>query len=1176
MSRHLPRTIQLPRLLRSPSMKDGLGRVIFWVVGIGYFLCAVAQEAQTVSWTAPTTSTILLLGKAYPLTATSSSGLPVKFSVGSGPATISAGQLVATNLGLITVVAEQSGDATHGPVRVERRFNRPRHILEKESVWPESVRGLPWDIAVFGSRAYVAEDYLGMQILDVSQPNRAVVLGTWMGLRGTETMGVQVSGTTVFISDDEGIQILDASDPGNVRQIGTYDDLGGGVSFSVSGSRLILWTSPLEILDISDPAKPVKVGEYDPSGWGEARAVQEGFVYAGALPNSLKVLDIRVPGSIGELGGVEGLSVGAVSGLAVVGSIAHVVGDMGYAMVDVADPLKPREVAYFRTPHRATGVGVHGSRVVVSGVDRCRVLDVSNPSAIREIWSGPGRAWGSGIPTVDGKAFLRGEGSVVVLDLNGPDAVQIFSRTTLAGNANGFGVLDGHIWLADTEGGIKAFAPGASKLVEAPLSTLVNPLGMDRFGDQMVVVGMDAEWRSGLDIVSSAAGLPSKIVGSWRANHAPGLAKGVVIANNHAYVIGNELNVYNISDPRAPKWVGVVEARRFDEGDEWGLQVVGDAVYFSDIGGVYRLDSTAPSRPPELVLEAIGLGRVRFKVSPDSLRLYRVAGGIFEVWDIKNTASPKRLGSASVGDESVGQLEIDGGTAWLLGWDSLKVLDVSDPTAIKILPPIGSPTQLVGVAVKDGTLYLSNLEGTKLLDVRDPAHPKLLGQTPGTPSKILVQGGTAFLIDELSQLSVLDVSDPKNIRQLQGLKMHGNLDLDVSGGRIALAAGGKGLLLLERLANGDLSFLGAARSSGEVRRVRVSGNRAYLAEKSAGVRIISLEDPTQPKEIGWVDTPDSPNDVAIEGNLIYVAASRAGFQIFDVIDPAKPVHVGEVGPPKTFLGTLGEAAGIQFVGKTAYVSYFPYGGVQVLDISDSAHPKEISYLPEIFFMTAFEVVGDRAFFIGGYPKFSIVVYDMSQPAKPFPLDSWDTDIRNSWHSRPHDLKVVGDKVYVAAGIDGVLAYRLRLDDRLLQNQTDSLPWEMWFAGAEDPGLALPGSGFLVSGQVPTYSVVSGPARIESGRLVAGGLGEVVLKAAAPGNLQFYPYERQTTIEVKNYPVLEAKLSGQTLTFAEWPWGFVLQRSATLSSAVWQDVSDSWPVEVPLTEDAGYFRLFRAQ
>lgn len=1163
-------------LLYSPSTKLWSGLVAAMLLWFACSIPSMAQDAQTVSWTAPTTSTILLLGKPYPLTATTSSGLPVKFTVGSGPAAIIGGQLVATNLGLITVVAEQSGDATHGSVRVERRFNRPRHILEKESVWPESLRGAPWDIAVSGSRAYVAEDYLGVQILDVSQPNRAVVLGTWMGLRGNSITCVQASGSTVFISDDEGVQVLDASDPKNVRQIGTYDDAGGGVSFSVSGSRLVLWNSPLEILDISDPAKPVKVGEYDPSGWGEARVVQDGFVYAGALPNGLKVLDIRVTGAIRELGGVDGLSVGAVSALAVRGTIAHVVGDMGYAMVDIADPLKPREMASFRMPHKSTGVGVHGSRVVVSGPDRCRVLDVSNPLAIREIWSGSGRAWPSGIPTADGKAVLKGKGSVVVLDLKGADAVQEFSKTTLAGVANGFGVLGGHVWLADTEGGLKAFAPGGSKPVEASPSTLVNPSRMDRFGDRMVVAGMDAEWRSGLDIVSSAAGLPSKIVGSWRSNHAPGMAKGVVIANKHAFVIGKELNVYDISDPRAPQWVGVVEARRFDDEGNWDLQVVGDAVYFSDIGGVYRLDSNAPLRPPERVLEVIGTGQFRFKVSPDVQRLHCVTGTSFEVWDIKNAANPKRLGSASVGDSSVMQLEVDGGTAWLRGWDRLRILDVSNPSAIKTLPSIDSTTQLLGMTVKGGMLYLSNQEGMRLFDVRDSALPKLLGQTPATPSKILVQGGTAFLIDESSHLSVLDVSDPKNLRQLQGFKMHGNLDLDVSGGRIALAAGGKGLVLLERAANGDLSFQGAARSSGEVGRVRVSGNRAYLAERSAGIRIISLEDPTQPREIGWVDTPNSPNDVAVAGNLIYVAASGSGFQIFDVSDPAKPVHVGQVDPPKTFQGTLGDATAIQFVGRNAYVSYFPYGGVQILDISDPAHPKEIGCLPGLFNMTAFEVVGDRAFFIGGYPKFSIVVYDMSQPANPFLLDSWETDIRDTWQSWPNDLKVVGDTVYVAAGIDGVLAYRLRLDDRQLQNQTDRLPWEMWFAGAEDPGMALPGSGFLVSGQVPNYSVVSGPARIEGQRLVAGGLGEVVLKVSAPGNLQFYPYESQTTIEVKNYPVLEGKLSGQTLTFATWPWGFVLQRSATLSPPAWQSVSDSWPVEVPVTEAVGYFRLFRAR
>jgi sugar lactone lactonase YvrE len=60
---------------------------------------------------------------AFTLTATSTSGLPVSFSVISGPATLNENTLTLTGAGNVTVRATQSGDATHSPAPyVEQSF----------------------------------------------------------------------------------------------------------------------------------------------------------------------------------------------------------------------------------------------------------------------------------------------------------------------------------------------------------------------------------------------------------------------------------------------------------------------------------------------------------------------------------------------------------------------------------------------------------------------------------------------------------------------------------------------------------------------------------------------------------------------------------------------------------------------------------------------------------------------------------------------------------------------------------------------------------------------------------------------------------------------------------------------------------------------------------------------
>ena len=75
---------------------------------------------------------------AFALTATASSGLPVSFSIVSGPATLAGNTLTMTGAGTVTVRASQAGDATRAPAagrrpRLHRRQGR-RHRHPRRSV----------------------------------------------------------------------------------------------------------------------------------------------------------------------------------------------------------------------------------------------------------------------------------------------------------------------------------------------------------------------------------------------------------------------------------------------------------------------------------------------------------------------------------------------------------------------------------------------------------------------------------------------------------------------------------------------------------------------------------------------------------------------------------------------------------------------------------------------------------------------------------------------------------------------------------------------------------------------------------------------------------------------------------------------------------------------------------
>jgi hypothetical protein len=94
------------------------------IFGLCYSLVVATSFAKTPQTITFGTITNQLYGAQVQLVATASSGLPVSFSVVSGPATISGTQATMTGAGVVTIRASQAGNLTYeAAVDVERTFN---------------------------------------------------------------------------------------------------------------------------------------------------------------------------------------------------------------------------------------------------------------------------------------------------------------------------------------------------------------------------------------------------------------------------------------------------------------------------------------------------------------------------------------------------------------------------------------------------------------------------------------------------------------------------------------------------------------------------------------------------------------------------------------------------------------------------------------------------------------------------------------------------------------------------------------------------------------------------------------------------------------------------------------------------------------------------------------------
>lgn len=121
--------------------------------------------------------------------------------------------------------------------------------------WDDSY-GLPNEVDIQGDYAYIAANYGGVVIMDISNPSTPTFIGQYEGEGLADALCVQ--GDYVYTGfRGEGFAILDVSDPENIAKVGVYKedyyyycysvDVLGNLAFVAN------YNYGLDIFDVSDP-----------------------------------------------------------------------------------------------------------------------------------------------------------------------------------------------------------------------------------------------------------------------------------------------------------------------------------------------------------------------------------------------------------------------------------------------------------------------------------------------------------------------------------------------------------------------------------------------------------------------------------------------------------------------------------------------------------------------------------------------------------------------------------------------------------------------------------------------------------------------------------------------------------------------------------------------------------
>lgn len=200
-------------------------------------------------------------------------------------------------------------------------------------------------VQVMGDRAYLADGWFGLQILDISN------LSAPMRLYGRDTMDgwdvvadLWLAGTTVYTAAGGGMRIWDVGNPRSPVLLGTYPT-SDAQQVQVVGTTAYLrcgFSPALHLVDVSNPSRPTRVATF---GSGDifpppTAAVVDGMTCYFAQGATFDVVDFSVAAVPRVLGSCE-LPSDSPKVMVVRGSHVFVSYWGGLCVVDVAAPDNP-------------------------------------------------------------------------------------------------------------------------------------------------------------------------------------------------------------------------------------------------------------------------------------------------------------------------------------------------------------------------------------------------------------------------------------------------------------------------------------------------------------------------------------------------------------------------------------------------------------------------------------------------------------------------------------------------------------------------------------------------------------------------------------------------------------------------------------------------------------------
>lgn len=881
--------------------------------------------------------------------------------------------------------------------------------------------GEPVQLTLQGHLLFVAQRRAGLQLVDVSLP----AAPRKMEDVGVESRAAAVRDSLAFVADQAGgLHVVDVSDPALVKTVRWGKAVPGlsgeilALTLLEDRTRLVALgigethDSWIGTIDISDPVQPGLNGRLsvsDPLRWHVLDLAFAGH-YVCILderPSRLRVVDLSLPEAPRLVGEVAlPLLVDRQSNLAVDGRYAYVAVDWWLLIVDLVDPAAPTVVGEPTEQRDARRLAASDNHVyLAAGNDGLRILDVFNPMDPREVASISGIGSVYNVVVEQARAYVVSDSGLHVIDIGDPERPQPLGHLAMLGlNWLCLTVDDTRVFVLQSRVG------GFPFLVAVDVADLSSPYAVAWIDlpvepSQVVVAGgtafvVDHVNESGnlwsMDLTQPESLEATRHVRTPRPSFALAAHQDLLVVASADLGMEVFTTLPPAASPARQKlwlpWLqgikgGGETSRQLQILDQWGgsantLALSGGRAYLGQGPRVQVFDLSQADSPHWLGESPILPGMIEDMAVQDGYAYVATGAGGLRVLDLTDDSAPREVGGLNTTGPVVG-VAVLGVHAYMAGYRDLSVVDVTQPAQPREVARVYGIGHARALALAGDRLYVAMDSWLAVLDLSSPAAPVLLGSTdhlPGEISSLVVDGSHILLAAGSAGLLVIDVADPSGPRHIGQLDTPGRaVDVALAAGRAIVADQGIGLTVADLANPAQPVVLGRLDTLPGAYRLRIAGSVAYVADRGLGLRVVDLSELAAPRLLATLATALQADDLVIDGSRVYTVGIDSGLAVLDLSGPSFPRVSGRL--PDARAWRIAVADGLAYLAAGAE-------GLQVIDVADPAAPRRRSNIRTL--RQAYGVAVDDGFaYVADLDK-GLTIVDVRDPDAPRIVSSVDT------------------------------------------------------------------------------------------------------------------------------------------------------------------------------------------